>query len=170
MLPKKIIINGKRVSSSRLEVMIDDAVENIILAGFTTVEELDHLATINGRNSQILIDYILYKIQLTYSDSINHLRDKSLADVTEAKNISKIIDKHILVLKLIQQRRNEYIEAHTDIDDEDDYFTTEEEDLRLEMETPVQSLADILEKKQEPSSLYGYNNLVVRDSRNANVN
>ena len=67
---KKVLINGKKVSMSRVNSIISEAVSNIIITGFKSVPELEKIVAINGRNCDYLIDNILYKLQIAYTDAI----------------------------------------------------------------------------------------------------
>ena len=70
LLSRKIIINGKKVSLNKVNTIIEEAVNNIIITGFKTIPELEKIVAINGRNCDYLIDNILYKLQIDYTDTI----------------------------------------------------------------------------------------------------
>ena len=166
---KKVLINGKKVSMSRVNSIISEAVSNIIITGFKSVPELEKIVAINGRNCDYLIDNILYKLQIAYTDAIEKESAKSLIDKTAAYNVSIMISNQIIVLELLNSRINNFIntfpeevnkiEQEEEIEDlnyEDDEDYTEYED----------TASDAISRMLEAGKNKVNNTFVVRDRRN----
>ena len=84
LFSKKVLINGKKVSMNKVTNIIEEAVNNIIITGFKSIPELEKIVAVNGRNCDYLIDNILYKLQISYTDSIEKESEKALTDKTAA--------------------------------------------------------------------------------------
>ena len=84
LFSKKILINGKKVPMGMVNSIINEAVNNIIITGFKSVPELEKIVTVNGRNCDYLINNILYKLQIAYTDTIEKESVKALTDKTAA--------------------------------------------------------------------------------------
>ena len=166
---KKVLINGKKVSMSRVNSIISEAVSNIIITGFKSVPELEKIVAINGRNCDYLIDNILYKLQIAYTDAIEKESAKSLIDKTAAYNVSIMISNQIIVLELLNSRINNFIntfpeevnkiEQEEEIEDlnyEDDEDYTEYDD----------TTSDAISRMLEAGKNKVNNTFVVRDRRN----
>ena len=145
MVFKKIIIDGKRISNSKLDTIMNEATDIIIMSGFSTISELEKIIKINARDNEYLVDAILYKLQITYANMINHQSDKSLTEKTACANVGLLIDKQMLILELIHRRRDEQLESYDPAksDDEncieDDFYTDyemtkEEKNLSMMMD------------------------------------
>ena len=106
---KKVIINGKRLSMNKINIIIGESVDNIILSGFNSVSELEKIVSVNGRNNDYLIDCILFKLQITYAEIINRDAGKAIRDKTAAINVGLMIDTYIIILELIHRRLNNFI-------------------------------------------------------------
>ena len=131
MVFRKIIIDGKRISNSKLDSIMNEATDIIIMSGFSGISELEKIIRVNARDNDYLIDAILYKLQITYANMINHQSDKSLTEKTACANIALLIDKQMLILELIHRRRDEQLKSYDPVksDDEDieDDFSTDYE-------------------------------------------
>ena len=169
LFSKKVLINGKKVSMSRVNSIISEAVSNIIITGFKSVPELEKIVAINGRNCDYLIDNILYKLQIAYTDAIEKESAKSLIDKTAAYNVGIMISNQIIVLELLNSRINNFIntfpeeinkiEQEEEIEDlnyEDDEDYTEYED----------TASDAISRMLEAGKNKVNNTFVVRDRRN----
>ena len=170
---KKVPINGERVSMSKVNSIINEAVNNIIITGFKSISELEKIVAVNGRNCDYLIDNILYKLQISYTNNIEKESEKALTDKTTAYNVSLMIANQIIVLKLLNNRINNFIntvpeevkkieqkEQEEEIEDlnyEDDEDSTEYED------TTSDAISRMIEAGRNKVS----NAFVVRDRRNA---
>lgn len=139
LFSKKILINGKKVPMGMVNSIINEAVNNIIITGFKSVPELEKIVTVNGRNCDYLINNILYKLQIAYTDTIEKESAKALTDKTAAYNVSIMISNQMIVLELLNSRINNFIntfpeevnEQEEEIEDlnyEDDEDYTEYED------------------------------------------
>ena len=169
---KKVPINGKKVSMSRINSIISEAVNNIIITGFKSIPELEKIVAVNGRNCDYLIDNILYKLQIAYTDSIGRESEKALTDKTAAYNVSLMIANQMIVLKLLNNRINNFInivpeevkkieqkEQEEEIEDlnyEDDEDSDEYED----------TTSDAISRMLEAGKNKVNNTFVVRDRRN----
>ena len=166
---KKVLINGKKVSMSRVNSIISEAVSNIIITGFKSVPELEKIVAINGRNCDYLIDNILYKLQIAYTDAIEKESAKALIDKTAAYNVGIMISNQIIVLELLNSRINNFIntfpeeinkiEQEEEIEDlnyEDDEDYTEYDD----------TASDAISRMLEAGKNKVNNTFVVRDRRN----
>ena len=172
MFSRKIIINGKRLSQTKVNAIIEDAVDNIILSGFNSIFELEKIASINGKNNDYIIDNILFKLQIAYSNNIDRESKKSLYDKASAANVGLMIDKQMIILELIHRRRNNFIISAIDryeyddevecLDDDDyeDAITNEEEVEQKNIQD--KTFARILEAGKNKVN---NSNLVVRDQR-----
>ena len=169
LFSKKILVNGKKVSMSRVNSIISEAVSNIIITGFKSVPELEKIVAINGRNCDYLIDNILYKLQIAYTDAIEKESAKALIDKTAAYNVGIMISNQIIVLELLNSRINNFIntfpeevnkiEQEEEIEDlnyEDDEDSTEYED----------TTSDAISRMLEAGKNKVNNTFVVRDRRN----
>ena len=167
---KKILINGKKVPMGMVNSIINEAVNNIIITGFKSVPELEKIVAINGRNCDYLINNILYKLQIAYTDTIEKESVKALTDKTAAYNVSIMISNQMIVLKLLNSRINNFInvvpedkieqkEQEEEIEDlnyEDDEDSTEYED----------ATSDAISRMIEVGKNKVSNNFTVRDRRN----
>ena len=166
---KKVLINGKKVSMSRVNSIINEAVSNIIITGFKSVPELEKIVAINGRNCDYLIDNILYKLQTAYTDAIEKESAKALIDKTAAYNVGIMISNQIIVLELLNSRINNFIntfpeevnkiEQEEEIEDlnyEDDEDYTEYDD----------TASDTISRMLEAGKNKVDNTFTVRDRRN----
>ena len=169
LFSKKVLINGKKVSMSRVNSIISEAVSNIIITGFKSVPELEKIVAVNGRNCDYLIDNILYKLQIAYTNNIEKESEKALTDKTAAYNVGIMISNQIIVLKLLNSRINNFIntfpeevnkiEQEEEIEDlnyEDDEDYTEYED----------TASDTISRMLEAGKNKVNNTFVVRDRRN----
>ena len=150
--------------------IINEAVNNIIITGFKSVPELEKIVTVNGRNCDYLINNILYKLQIAYTDTIEKESAKALTDKTAAYNVSLMIANQMIVLKLLNNRINNFIntvpeevkkiEQEEEIEDlnyEDDEDSTEYKD------TTSDAISRMIEAGRNKVS----NTFVVRYRRNA---
>ena len=167
LFSKKILINGKKVPMGMVNSIINEAVNNIIITGFKSVPELEKIVTVNGRNCDYLINNILYKLQIAYTDTIEKESVKALTDKTAAYNVSIMISNQMIVLELLNSRINNFIntfpeevnEQEEEIEDlnyEDDEDYTEYED----------TVSDTISKMLEAGKNKVNNTFVVRDRRN----
>ena len=169
LFSKKILINGKKVPMGMVNSIINEAVNNIIITGFKSVPELEKIVAINGRNCDYLINNILYKLQIAYTDTIEKESAKALTDKTAAYNVSIMISNQMIVLKLISSRINNFIntfpeevnkiEQEEEIEDlnyEDDEDYTEYDD----------TASDTISRMLEAGKNKVNNTFVVRDRRN----
>ena len=169
LFSKKILINGKKVPMGMVNSIINEAVNNIIITGFKSVPELEKIVAINGRNCDYLINNILYKLQIAYTDTIEKESAKALTDKTAAYNVSIMISNQMIVLKLLNSRINNFIntfpeevnkiEQEEEIEDlnyEDDEDYTEYED----------TASDAISRMLEAGKNKVNNTFVVRDRRN----
>ena len=170
LFSKKVLINGKKVSMNKITNIIEEAVNNIIITGFKSIPELEKIVAVNGRNCDYLIDNILYKLQIAYTDAIEKESAKALIDKTAAYNVSIMISNQIIVLELLNSRINNFIntfpeeinkiEQEEEIEDlnyEDDEDSTEYED----------ATSDAISRMIEAGRNKVSNAFVVRDRRNA---
>ena len=173
LFSKKILINGKKVPVGMVNSIINEAVNNIIITGFKSVTELEKIVAVNGRNCDYLIDNILYKLQIAYTDSIGRESEKALTDKTAAYNVSLMIANQMIVLKLLHNRINNFIntvpeevkkieqkEQEEEIEDlnyEDDEDSDEYED----------TTSDAISRMLEAGKNKVNNTFVVRDRRNS---
>ena len=81
---KQVLIDGKKVSMNKVTNIIEEAVNNIIITGFKSIPELEKIVAVNGRNYDYLIDNILYKLQISYTNNIEKESEKALTDKTAA--------------------------------------------------------------------------------------
>lgn len=144
----KVIVDGKRLTSTQLEGIILNAIDNIIMSGFNSVEELERLTQINSRYNNYITDVVLFRLESTYNDHIVRECDKSLSSVVSSANVALLTEKLILILELIEKRRKTYISLIAD--NAEDYITLEDEEY------------DDEDTKKNISNL---SNLVVRDNR-----
>ena len=167
LFSKKVLINGKKVSTNKVTNIIEEAVNNIIITGFKSIPELEKIVSVNGRNCDYLIDNILYKLQISYTNNIEKESEKALTDKTAAYNVSLMIANQMIVLKLLNNRINNFIntfpeevnEQEEEIEDlnyEDDEDYTEYED----------TVSDTISKMLEAGKNKVNNTFVVRDRRN----
>ena len=169
LFSKKVLINGKKVSMNKVTNIIEEAVNNIIITGFKSIPELEKIVAVNGRNCDYLIDNILYKLQISYTDSIEKESEKALTDKTAAYNVSLMIANQMIVLKLLNNRINNFIntvpeevkkieqkEEIEDLDYEDDEDSDEYED----------TTSDTISRMLEAGKNKVNNTFVVRDRRN----
>ena len=167
LFSKKILINGKKVPMGMVNSIINEAVNNIIITGFKSVPELEKIVAVNGRNCDYLIDNILYKLQIAYTDAIEKESAKALIDKTAAYNVSIMISNQIIVLELLNSRINNFIntfpeevnEQEEEIEDlnyEDDEDSDEYED----------TTSDAISRMLEAGKNKVNNTFVVRDRRN----
>ena len=167
---KKIIINGKKVSMNKVTNIIEEAVNNIIITGFKSIPELEKIVSVNGRNCDYLIDNILYKLQISYTNNIEKESEKALTDKTAAYNVSLMIANQMIVLKLLNNRINNFIN------------TVPEEVKKIEQEEEIEDLnyednedsteydgttSDAISRMIEAGRNKVSNAFVVRDRRNA---
>ena len=170
LFSKKVLINGRKVSMNKATDIIEEAVNHIIITGFKSIPELEKIVAINGRNCDYLIDNILYKLQIAYTDAIEKESAKALIDKTAAYNVSIMISNQIIVLELLNSRINNFIntfpeeinkiEQEEEIEDlnyEDDEDSTEYED----------TTSDAISKMIEAGRNKVSNAFVVRDRRNS---
>ena len=170
LFSKKILINGKKVPMGMVNSIINEAVNNIIITGFKSVPELEKIVAVNGRNCDYLINNILYKLQIAYTDAIEKESAKALIDKTAAYNVSIMISNQIIVLELLNNRINNFIntfpeevnkiEQEEEIEDlnyEDDEDYTEYED----------TASDAISRMLEAGKNKVNNTFVVRDRRNS---
>ena len=167
LFSKKILINGKKVPMGMVNSIINEAVNNIIITGFKSVPELEKIVAVNGRNCDYLINNILYKLQIAFTDTIEKESVKALTDKTAAYNVSIMISNQIIVLELLNSRINNFIntfpeevnEQEEEIEDlnyEDDEDYTEYDD----------TASDTISKMLEAGKNKVNNTFVVRDRRN----
>ena len=169
LFSKKILINGKKVPMGMVNSIINEAVNNIIITGFKSVPELEKIVTVNGRNCDYLINNILYKLQIAYTDTIEKESVKALTDKTAAYNVSIMISNQIIVLELLNSRINNFIntfpeevnkiEQEEEIEDlnyEDDEDYTEYDD----------TASDTISRMLEAGKNKVDNTFTVRDRRN----
>ena len=169
LFSKKVLINGKKVSMNKVTNIIEEAVNNIIITGFKSIPELEKIVSVNGRNCDYLIDNILYKLQISYTNNIEKESEKALTDKTAAYNISLMITNQMIVLKLLNNRINNFIntvpeevkkiEQEEEIEDlnyEDDEDYTEYDD----------TTSDAISRMLEAGKNKVNNTFVVRDRRN----
>lgn len=69
---------------NKITNIIEEAVNNIIITGFKSIPELEKIVAVNGRNYDYLIDNILYKLQISYTNNIEKESEKALTDKTTA--------------------------------------------------------------------------------------
>ena len=167
LFSKKVLINGKKVSMNKVTNIIEEAVNNIIITGFKSIPELEKIVAVNGRNCDYLIDNILYKLQIAYTDTIEKESVKALTDKTAAYNVSIMISNQMIVLELLNSRINNFINAFPeevneqeeeieDLNYEDDEDYTEYED----------TASDAISRMLEAGKNKVNNTFVVRDRRN----
>ena len=168
LFSKKVLINGKKVSTNKVTNIIEEAVNNIIITGFKSIPELEKIVSVNGRNCDYLIDNILYKLQISYTNNIEKESEKALTDKTAAYNVSIMISNQMIVLELLNSRINNFINAFPeevneqeeeieDLNYEDDEDYTEYED----------TASDAISRMLEAGKNKVNNTFVVRDRRNA---
>ena len=172
LFSKKVLINGKKVSTNKVTNIIEEAVNNIIITGFKSIPELEKIVAVNGRNCDYLIDNILYKLHIAYTNSIEKELEKALTDKTAAYNVSLMIANQMIVLKLLNNRINNFIntvpeevkkieqkEQEEEIEDlnyEDDEDYTEYDD----------TASDTISRMLEAGKNKVNNTFTVRDRRN----
>ena len=169
LFSKKILINEKKVPMGMVNSIINEAVNNIIITGFKSVPELEKIVAVNGRNCDYLINNILYKLQIAYTDTIEKESAKALTDKTAAYNVSIMISNQMIVLELLNNRINNFIntfpeevnkikqkEEIEDLNYEDDEDYTEYED----------TASDAISRMLEAGKNKVNNTFVVRDRRN----
>ena len=169
LFSKKVLINGKKVSMNKVTNIIEESVNNIIITGFKSIPELEKIVAVNGRNCDYLIDNILYKLQIAYTNNIEKESVKALTDKTAAYNVGIMISNQIIVLKLLNSRINNFIntfpeevnkiEQEEEIEDlnyEDDEDSTEYEDIA----------SDAISRMIEAGKNKVSNTFTVRDRRN----
>ena len=131
MFFEKVLINGEKVNKNKADMIINEAVDNIILCGFNSLPELEKIVKVNGRNDDYLIDNILYKLQYTYSNNIDKESNKAMNEKISAVNIGLMIDTQMIILELIKRRVNSFIENVDDsryIEDMDEELSETLED------------------------------------------
>ncbi len=144
MFKERIVINGKRISNSKFEVMLNDALENVVLTGFFSIDELEKTIMVNGHYNRFMVDKLLDRLYSTYSSSLVDVRKKSLYDKTAATNVIILSEKLEIIVDLMEKRAQDTIknirdnEEYYDYDnDEDDIFDEtkidEEEDDDITM-------------------------------------
>lgn len=141
MFFEKVLINGERVNKNKVDMIINEAVDNIILCGFNSLPELEKIVKVNGRNDDYLIDNILYKLQYTYSNNIDKESNKAMNEKISAVNIGLMIDTQMIILELIQRRVNSFIE---NANNSSEYIEDMDEELSesLEDEDEILTLGD----------------------------
>lgn len=133
---------------------------------------MEKIVAVNGRNCDYLIDNILYKLQISYTNNIEKESEKALTDKTAAYNVSLMIANQMIVLKLLNNRINNFIntvpeevkkieqkEQEEEIEDlnyEDDEDSTEYKD----------TTSDAISRMIEAGKNKVNNTFVVRDRRN----
>ena len=167
LFSKKILINGKKVPMGMVNSIINEAVNNIIITGFKSVPELEKIVAINGRNCDYLIDNILYKLQIAYTDAIEKESAKSLIDKTAAYNVSIMISNQMIVLELLNSRINNFINAFPEEVNEqeeeiEDLNYEDDEDYTEYKDTASDTISRMLEAGKNKVN----NTFVVRDRRN----
>lgn len=174
LFSKKVLINGKKVSTNKVTNIIEEAVNNIIITGFKSIPELEKIVSVNGRNCDYLIDNILYKLQISYTDSIEKESEKALTDKTAAYNVSLMIANQMIVLKLLNNRINNFIntvpeevkkieQKEQEEEIEDLNYEDDDEDSTEYDNTSSDAISRMIEAGRNKVS----NAFVVRDRRNA---
>ena len=170
LFSKKVLINGKKVSMNKVTNIIEESVNNIIITGFKSIPELEKIVAVNGRNCDYLIDNILYKLQIAYTNSIEKESEKALTDKTAAYNISLMIANQMIVLKLLNNRINNFIntvpeeEEVKKIEQEDEIEYLDYEDRGHTLSRPIETEKSILKSlegkplaKQGKTNVFQYN-------------
>ena len=171
LFSKKVLINGKKVSMNKVTNIIEEAVNNIIITGFKSIPELEKIVAVNGRNCDYLIDNILYKLQIAYTNSIEKESEKALKDKTAAYNVSLMIANQMIVLKLLNNRINNFINTvpeeevkKIEQEDEIEYLDYEDDEDSDEYEDTT---SDAISRMLEAGKNKVNNTFVVRDRRNS---
>lgn len=174
LFSKKVLINGKKVSTNKVTNIIEEAVNNIIITGFKSIPELEKIVSVNGRNCDYLIDNILYKLQISYTNNIEKESEKALTDKTAAYNVSLMIANQMIVLKLLNNRINNFIntvpeevkkieQKEQEEEIEDLNYEDDDEDSTEYDNTSSDAISRMIEAGRNKVS----NAFVVRDRRNA---
>ena len=168
LFSKKVLINGKKVSMNKVTNIIEEAVNNIIITGFKSIPELEKIVAVNGRNCDYLIDNILYKLQIAYTNSIEKELEKALTDKTAAYNVSIMITNQMIVLKLLSNRINNFIniipeEVKNEQEEIEDLNYEDKEDTSEYENTTSDAISRMLEAGKNKVD----NTFTVRDRRNA---
>ena len=147
--------------------IISEAVNNIIITGFKSVPELEKIVTVNGSNCDYLINNILYKLQIAYTDAIEKESAKALIDKTAAYNVSIMISNQMIVLKLISSRIDNFIntfpeEVNEQEEEIEDLNYEDDEDYTEYKDTASDAISRMLEAGKNKVS----NTFTVRDRRN----
>ena len=170
LFSKKVLINGKKVSMNKVTNIIEEAVNNIIITGFKSITELEKIVAINGRNCDYLIDNILYKLQILYTDSIEKESEKALTDKTAAYNVSIMISNQMIVLKLLNSRINNFIntvpEEVNKIEQEEEIEDLNYEDDDEDCTEYEDTTSDAISRMLEAGKNKVDNTFTVRDRRN----
>ena len=168
LFSKKILINGKKVPMGMVNSIINEAVNNIIITGFKSVPELEKIVAVNGRNCDYLINNILYKLQIAFTDTIEKESVKALTDKTAAYNVSIMISNQIIVLELLNSRINNFIntfpeEVNEQEEEIEDLNYEDDEDYTEYDDTASDTISRMLEAGKNKVN----NTFVVRDRRNS---
>ena len=174
LFSKKVLINGKKVSMNKVTNIIEEAVNNIIITGFKSIPELEKIVAVNGRNYDYLIDNILYKLQIAYTNNIEKESEKALTDKTAAYNVSIMITNQMIVLKLLNNRINNFINTvpeeeevkkieQKEQEEEIEYLDYEDDEDSDEYEDTT---SDAISRMLEAGKNKVDNTFTVRDRRN----
>ena len=167
LFSKKILINEKKVPMGMVNSIINEAVNNIIITGFKSVPELEKIVAVNGRNCDYLINNILYKLQIAYTDTIEKESAKALTDKTAAYNVSIMISNQMIVLELLNNRINNFIntfpeEVNEQEEEIEDLNYEDDEDYTEYDDTASDTISRMLEAGKNKVD----NTFTVRDRRN----
>ena len=119
---KRYTIAGKKVPKSKYEVFLNTAVENILMSGFSTREELKKLVKINGYYDMSFMGTILLKLSETYEDIKQKEGEKAMC-TNSPVNASNYINAsykhdivHIVMRELLMPMANKCLDKVFDTD------------------------------------------------------
>ena len=137
---------GQKLRLKKIDNIVEHAIDNIILSGFTSIDELSSIVKINSGNSDYVSNLILNNLLITYSENLEK-ENKNTAVVSHPSNVIAIGEKLKIVIDLITSIAEKSINT-IDVDDDtdDDYkLTEEEEQLLLENNTEKVDVSCIID-------------------------
>ena len=119
---KKYIIAGKKMPKAKYEMFLNTAVENILMSGFSSREELKKLVKINGYYDMNFMGTILLKLSETYED-IKQKEGEKVMCMNSPVNAAKFINAsykhdivHIVMRELLMPVASKCIDKVLDTD------------------------------------------------------
>lgn len=155
----RINIGGQKLRAKKIDSIVDHAIDNIVLSGFTNTNELYNIIKINSSNSGYISNLILNKLLTTYSENLKQENsDKSV--VYHPNNVISIGEKLKIVIDLITDIASKNFDndgVNNTVDNsEDDYkLTEEEEQLLLENNTEKVDVSCIIDNLLKNEKLSG---------------